>query len=71
MRFSNNLPEWCTSEFLSMCHDTDNMKKRQGNQMIHKIYYLLHNTTVKFGKELRKTYFRAALNECGTDSKKL
>ena len=28
MTFSNNLPDWCTTGFLSMCRDRDNMKKK-------------------------------------------
>ena len=74
MNFSDNLPEWCTSEFLSLCKDRDCMKtkvKKTQNPIHLEQARLKRKITVNMGKELKKNYFKNAIDTCGQDSKKL
>ena len=61
MYFLDNLPEWCTSEFLSLCKERAHAKtraKKTNNPNDIEIARIKRNNTVNMGKELRKVYFK-------------
>ncbi len=74
MKFTDNIPEWCTKEFLSLCKDRDYVKARYDkfkSPIDEELARRKRNQTVNMGKELKCNYFKAALDNVGNDSKKL
>ncbi len=72
MTFFDIIPEWCTTEYLSLCKDRDHAKTRYENfktPVDKEIVRMNCNRTVNLGKELRKKYFKTALETNGQVSK--
>ena len=74
MCFSNDLPVWMTREALSEINQRDNLKKQAKHTSSDddwKRYRCSRNKVTDIKRDLKRSYFENALNEAGTDRRKL